>query len=127
MNFNYWLINLLCRKLNSPTTVGNAVKIATPTYDWEKIGANVNEGPGTFLLPKLFFCSNRIRLSAFMYHSGRTFMTYSASNCAGTGYKLGLIELTGSDPLNPSSWTKASAPVFQTANGCVYCASYYAV
>ena len=59
-----------------------------------------------------------------MYHSGRTFMTYSASNCAGTGYKLGLIELTGSDPLSPSSWTKASAPVFQTANGYGYCASY---
>ncbi|KAK7683277.1 hypothetical protein QCA50_013539 [Cerrena zonata] len=86
-------------KLTNPTTVGNAVKISTPTFDWEKVGANVNEGP------------------AFMYNGGRTFMTYSASNCAGTGYKLGLIELVGSDPLNPSSWIKTSTPVFQTANG----------
>ncbi|KAK7684196.1 hypothetical protein QCA50_012520 [Cerrena zonata] len=86
-------------KLTSPTTVGNTVKISTPTHDWEKVGASVNEGP------------------AFLYRNGRTFMTYSASSCTGTGYKLGLIELTGSDPMNPSSWTKSPNPVFQTANG----------
>ena len=44
------MIDVFCRKLNTPTTVGNAVKIATPTYDWEKIGANVNEGPGMYFL-----------------------------------------------------------------------------
>ena len=53
---SYSLIDVLRRKLNSPTTVGNAVKVATPTYDWEKIGANVNEGPGThFLIHKILF------------------------------------------------------------------------
>lgn len=86
-------------KLNTPTSVGNTVKIATPTYSWEKVDAAVNEGP------------------AFMYHGGRIFMTYSASNCAGTGYKLGLIELTGSNPLSASSWVKSPDPVFQSAYG----------
>ena len=46
-------------------------------------------------------------------------MTYSASNCAGTGYSLGRLELTGSDPLSVSSWTKYSSPIFTSANGCV--------
>ena len=27
-------------------TLGNTVKISTPTYAWEQVGANVNEGPG---------------------------------------------------------------------------------
>jgi GH43 family beta-xylosidase len=86
-------------KMNSASTVGNTVKISTPTYDWEKVGANVNEGP------------------AGLYYAGRTFVVYSASNCAGTGYKLGRLELTGSDPLSASSWTKYSTPILQSANG----------
>ncbi|EEB98173.1 hypothetical protein MPER_02367 [Moniliophthora perniciosa FA553] len=31
--------------MNSATTVGNSVKISTPTLSWERVGANVNEGP----------------------------------------------------------------------------------
>ncbi|TFK39788.1 glycoside hydrolase family 43 protein [Crucibulum laeve] len=86
-------------QMTSATTVGNAVKIATPTYSWEKVGANVNEGP------------------AALYYGGRTFIVYSASNCAGTGYTLGRLELTGSNPLSASSWTKYSSPIFTSANG----------
>ncbi|KAL1744782.1 glycoside hydrolase family 43 protein [Schizophyllum fasciatum] len=85
--------------MNSATEVGNTVKIATPTYDWEKVGTYVNEGP------------------AGLYNGGRTYIVYSASGCAGTGYKLGLLELTGSDPLSASSWTKSSEPIFTSANG----------
>lgn len=85
--------------MTSANTVGNAVKISTPTYDWEKVGANVNEGP------------------AMLYHGGRTFLVYSASNCEGTGYKLGRLELTGTNPLSASSWTKYNQPIFQSAYG----------
>ncbi|KAI5890537.1 glycoside hydrolase family 43 protein [Schizophyllum commune H4-8] len=86
-------------QMTSATEVGNTVKIATPTYDWEKVGTYVNEGP------------------AGLYHGGRTFIVFSASSCNGDGYKLGLLELTGSDPLNASSWTKSSEPIFTSANG----------
>ncbi|KAK7440242.1 hypothetical protein VKT23_017183 [Stygiomarasmius scandens] len=86
-------------QMTSAATVGNTVKISTPTFDWEKVGANVNEGPEAIYGP-----------------TGRTFIVYSASNCAGTGYKLGLLELTGSSPLSASSWTKFSNPVFVSAN-----------
>jgi GH43 family beta-xylosidase len=58
-------------------------------------------------------------LLAAIYHGGRTWIVYSASGCAGTGYKLGRLELTGSDPLNASSWTKYGSPIFQSGNGFV--------
>jgi GH43 family beta-xylosidase len=74
----------------SATTVGNTVKISTPTLSWERVTAPVNEGP------------------AALSHGGRTWIVFSASHCSGTGYKLGRLELTGSDPLNP---------VFLGANG----------
>ncbi|KAJ8521245.1 hypothetical protein ONZ45_g2029 [Pleurotus djamor] len=90
---------LYISQMNSATSIGNAVKISTPTLSWEQVGANVNEGP------------------AAIYRNGRTWIVFSASNCAGTGYKLGRLELTGSNPLSASSWTKYPNPVFQTANG----------
>ncbi|KAH6874246.1 glycosyl hydrolase [Coprinopsis sp. MPI-PUGE-AT-0042] len=64
-------------KMNSATTVGNAVKISTPTYAWERVTANVNEG------------------AAILYGGGRTLLIYSASNCAGTGYKTGHAPSSG--------------------------------
>ncbi|KAG9092028.1 hypothetical protein FS749_016061 [Ceratobasidium sp. UAMH 11750] len=88
------------RKMNSATSLGNAYKISAPTNSWEQIGGKTNEGP------------------AGLYHGGRTWIVYSASSCAGTGYSLGALELTGSDPLSASSWTKYNAgPIFSAANG----------
>lgn len=48
--------------------------------------------------------------------SGRSGI-YSASYCNTQHYKLGQLEYTGSDPLNPASWTKHPNPVFRAANG----------
>ncbi|KAK0501354.1 Arabinanase/levansucrase/invertase [Armillaria luteobubalina] len=96
---------LFIAQMTSSSTVGDAVKISTPTYDWEMVGANVNEGPG------------KLTFFPALYHGGRTFLTFSASNCAGTGYKLGRLELTGTNPLSASSWTKYSEPIFTSANG----------
>ncbi|CAE6481698.1 unnamed protein product, partial [Rhizoctonia solani] len=91
---------LYIAKMNSATSVGNAVKISSPSNSWERIGAPVNEGP------------------APLQHGGRTWIVYSASYCDANGYSLGRLELTGSDPLSPSSWTKYNAgPIFSTANG----------
>ncbi|KAF8598769.1 Arabinanase/levansucrase/invertase [Ceratobasidium sp. AG-I] len=86
-------------KMNSPTSVGNAVKISRPTNSWERVNAPVNEGP------------------VALYHGGRTWIVFSASLCSGGAYTLGRMELTGSDPLNPSNWVKFGSPIFSTANG----------
>jgi GH43 family beta-xylosidase len=78
---------------NPWTPSGPKVKLSTPNKSWETQGGAVNEGPEP------------------LYHDGKTFIVYSASFCATPEYKLGLLTLTDSDPLNPAHWTK-SGPVF---------------
>ncbi|WP_369173366.1 family 43 glycosylhydrolase [Streptomyces sp. R28] len=97
--------SLVIAPLSNPYTLaGNTFTIiSSPTLDWERSGNPVNEGPEP------------------LYHNGRTFLTYSASSCQTADYKLGQLELTGSDPLNPASWTKKQTPVFQRSDaGSVY-------
>ncbi|KAI0029094.1 glycoside hydrolase family 43 protein [Vararia minispora EC-137] len=99
-SFQGSLQSLWIAYMTSPTTVGNAVLISEPTLSWETETAPVNEGP------------------VALYHGGRTWLFYSASACWGN-YKLGRLELTGSNPLSASSWTKHPDPVFVAANGYV--------
>ncbi|MFY7564274.1 family 43 glycosylhydrolase [Streptomyces sp. WI04-05B] len=94
--------NLIATRMSNPCTVsGSFSTISTPTYDWERSGRTVNEGP------------------EILQRGSRTFLIYSASGCWTPDYKLGQLELTGSNPLSASSWTKRSTPVFQRndANG----------
>jgi GH43 family beta-xylosidase len=91
---------VLISAMSNPWTVtGSSTVIATPQYSWETVGARVNEAPQV------------------LQHNGRTFVTFSASQCGTADYKLGMLTLTGSNPLSASSWTKRSTPVFQQGNG----------
>lgn len=47
-------------------------------------------------------------------HGGRTFVTYSTAASWLPTYKLGMLELTGEDPMNPDDWTKHPEPVFKS-------------
>jgi len=86
--------DLFIRPMSNPwTPSGPKVKLSTPNKSWETQGGAVNEGPEP------------------LYHDGKTFIVYSASYCVTPDYKLGLLTLTGTDPLNPAHWTK-SGPVF---------------
>jgi GH43 family beta-xylosidase len=88
--------NVFIVPLENPwAPAGPPVQISAPTYDWETVGDPVNEGP------------------VVLQHDGRTFLTVSASFCGTPDYKLGLLELTGSDPLDPAAWTKFPEPVFE--------------
>ncbi|MFO0999203.1 MAG: glycoside hydrolase family 43 protein [Planctomycetaceae bacterium] len=50
-------------------------------------------------------------------HNDRVFMTYSTAASWLPTYKLGMLELTGDDPLDPAAWKKFPEPAFQsTAN-----------
>ncbi len=81
---------------NPWTTTGPRVQIAKPTNPWEQQnGSNVNEGPEA------------------LQRGGRTFIVFSASGCNGPDYKLGLLALTGGNPLDAAAWTKSAGPVFQ--------------
>jgi GH43 family beta-xylosidase len=90
------------QQLSNPWTLtGSRVRLSSPTYSWERQTGAVNEGPEP------------------LYRNGRVMVVYSASACWGPDYKLGLLTLTGSNPLNPAHWTKSPNPVFQRndANG----------
>ncbi|KAB8145980.1 family 43 glycosylhydrolase [Chloroflexia bacterium SDU3-3] len=111
LNSKYYLLysaweganqNVYMIALSNPWTVsGSAVRIATPTYSWEQVGANVNEGP------------------VALQRGGKTFIIYSASSCNTPDYKLGMLTYSGGTVLSASSWVKSSSPVFQRsdANG----------
>jgi hypothetical protein len=82
--------------MSNPYTLASPpVTISTPNNAWERNGAppNVNEGPWG------------------LTRNGKLFIVYSASGCWTDDYALGLLTLTGSDPLSPFSWTK-TGPVF---------------
>ncbi|THV23539.1 family 43 glycosylhydrolase [Glycomyces paridis] len=86
--------------MSNPWTVsGSHVTISRPSYGWETQGGRTNEAP------------------AVLQHGGRTFVTFSASSCNTPDYKLGILELTGSNPLSASAWTKTSTPVLQQGGG----------
>ena len=46
----------------------------------------------------------------------RTFVTYSCGASWLPTYKLGMLELTGSNPLDPAAWTKHTDPLFSSTN-----------
>ncbi|KAJ8952218.1 hypothetical protein NQ318_022668 [Aromia moschata] len=90
------LANLFIRPMANPYTPTGAKRmLSTPTYDWEKEGETINEGPEP------------------LYHDGRIFVVYSASSCSGANYKLGLLEFVGTDPLDSTHWQKYPTPLFQ--------------
>ncbi|MBV9962896.1 MAG: glycoside hydrolase family 43 protein [Parafilimonas sp.] len=98
--------NIYIAKLSNPfTTEGSRVLISSPTYEWEKNGFPVNEGP-----------------EEITNASGNAYITFSASFCGTDKYCLGLLSLkSNGDPLNASDWIKSSSPVFTTnANGGAY-------
>lgn len=93
---------LYLARMSTPLTLtGPRVRICrNDDYPWERTdetsaGRGLNEGPQV------------------LQHAGRTFLIYSCGGAWLPSYKLGLLELTGPDPLKPLSWHKHDKPVFQ--------------
>ncbi len=92
--------HLYIAEMGSPTTIiSSRVKISSPEYEWEKRGSNedlptINEGPEV------------------IQKDGKLFIVYSASGSWSNDYCLGMLTLTGTDPLQPDSWTKGERAVF---------------
>ncbi len=96
--------NLYIAHMSDPCTIDSQrVMISTPEYNWETVEwPDVNEGP------------------TVLQHGGKTFVVYSASGSWGDYYCLGMLILTGEDPMDPASWTKESRPVFTRREGVCY-------
>ncbi|MEV6300163.1 family 43 glycosylhydrolase [Actinoplanes sp. NPDC051861] len=101
--YSSWVGNLqstFIAPMSNPWTVSAyGTRISYPTLSWEMQGGNTQEAP--YVLQR----------------NGQTFLTYSASSCNTPDYKLGMLTLTGSNPLSASSWTKKSTPIFQRSDG----------
>ncbi|MGP4062074.1 family 43 glycosylhydrolase [Halobacillus sp. H74] len=87
--------NLYISEMANPWTIkGPQVLLATPEYEWEVQGFDVNEGP------------------AMISRNGRVFISYSGS-ATDDRYAMGLLEIgEHSDLLDPDSWIKHPEPVF---------------
>ena len=57
---------------------------------------------------------------AVLQHDGKTFLVYSASGSWTDDYCLGMLTLTGDDPMNPDHWEKSDKPVFKKRPGVCY-------
>lgn len=96
--FSSWvgpLQSLFIAPMSDPWTIsGPRVLMSQPEFDWELMGGNVNEGP------------------VGLHHGEDTFVVYSANPCSGPNYQLGMLKLTGDDPLRRDSWEKHPEPLF---------------
>lgn len=87
-------------KMTNPWTItGERKVISRPTHEWEQASRKVNEGPEV------------------LQKNGKTFIVFSASFCETPDYKLGVMELSGTDPLADNAWHKFDQPFFSQGNG----------
>jgi GH43 family beta-xylosidase len=87
--------NLYIARMSSPTRLhGTGVLLSNPSLPWERNGMPIEEGPEA------------------LQRGGKLFLVYSASGSWTDDYCLGMLHLTGTDPLDPSSWQKSPKPVF---------------
>ena len=73
------------------------VLIAAPEYEWEQRGLSQLEGPVMVKSP-----------------GGNVYCIYSASFSRSNFYALGVLRLTGDDPMNPSHWRKRNIPLLSS-------------
>jgi GH43 family beta-xylosidase len=89
---------LYISEMENPYTLkGKRVKLSSPEENWETGGPlNLNEGP------------------EILKNGNQLFIVYSCRESSLPEYRLGLLRLKspGSNPLDPSNWTK-HGPVFQ--------------
>jgi GH43 family beta-xylosidase len=115
----YWMYcagGLYIAPMESPTrATGQGVLFHAGRYDWEhewfKQGAEYVTGSSYW-----------VEAPQMLRRNGRTFVVYSAGHTAAK-YYLGLLELTGDNPLDPNAWISHPDPIFaplEAANGNVY-------
>lgn len=97
--------DLYIARMSDPLTISSPRSmIGQPAQSWENDVQPIEEGPEAFI------------------HNDQLTIVYSADASWKPAYKLGMLKLTGDDPMTLSSWTKIG-PVFQQysdSSGVVY-------
>lgn len=89
--------------MSSPTEISGprVLMCDNDDYLWERVEPGL-EHRGLAEAPEVLKTRNR---TLVMYSCGASWLPT---------YKLGMLELTGKDPLDPKSWTKRAKPVFES-------------
>lgn len=116
----YWMYaagGLYIAPMTGPArATGTAVQFADGTHEWERAWHRQDRewvrAPGYW-----------VEAPQALVRNDRVFVVYSAGHSATPHYYLGLLELTGDDPLDPAAWVKRPEPVFapyESGLGAVY-------
>lgn len=89
--------NLYIADMTSPTTIGERRLLASPYLDWQKSIAAIIEGPQAF------------------EDRGKLYLLYSANASWTVEYATGVMELIGTNPLNPCHWLECPWPLMKNA------------
>jgi GH43 family beta-xylosidase len=89
--------NLYIAPMASPIEIGPRTLLCSPTYDWEKSIAPINEGPQAFV------------------EDGRLYLLFSGNASWTQDYSTGILELIGVNPLNPWHWIKCPRALMTNA------------
>ncbi|BDP43920.1 hypothetical protein DAETH_38890 (plasmid) [Deinococcus aetherius] len=115
----YWMYaadGVWIAPMDSPTHVRDErVPFILGTEDWEHVWV---ERDGAYVREAGYW----VEAPEALLHAGRTFVAYSAGHTAAK-YYLGLMELRGQDPMDPSAWVKHKGPLFgpyEGPDGAVY-------
>jgi GH43 family beta-xylosidase len=109
--FMYAADGLYIAPMSDPARVsGDAVEFVQGTRDWER-GWVQRDGEWTRS------DGYWIEAPEALVRDGRVFVVYSAGHSATPHYYLGLLTLTGEDPMDPEAWVKAPDPVFRPWEG----------
>jgi GH43 family beta-xylosidase len=106
--YDGWPANLCITKLENPWTVSSTFSqrqiLSVPTLPWEKTpyGRTSNDRLSSNEAPQQLTNSK----------TGQEFVVYSAARSDNRNYCLALLELVGTDPMNPADWRKHQYPVF---------------
>jgi GH43 family beta-xylosidase len=99
------------RMVNPWTVEGKATIINRPTLAWEKHGA----GPGKAgMYPEVVEGGTPVYAD-----DGSLYLLYAGSGYWTPHYAIGVMKLTGSDPMNPAHWQKATQPIFKASDEVV--------
>lgn len=98
--------DIFIAKMTNPLEIeGDRVKIASPTYAWER---HWNRGTSSENPPNVLVNEG----PQFLANGDQIFIVFSASGCWTDYYSLGLLALNGDDLMDAANWVKSPEPIF---------------
>ncbi len=103
--------NIFIAPMKNPWTLaGSRVLLSSPTQPWERLGSKLPGPPGPHNTTNVYVNEG----PQILQRGKRLYIVYSANGCWTDYYCLGALSFSGTDVLDPSSWSKMEGPLFAT-------------